>query len=288
MELNMSSDSDITMAVRVALQEDIGGGDFTAMLVPADSCAKATVISREAAVLCGNLWLEQCFRELDPDVEICWLIQEGASVGPGQTLCEIQGNTRALLTAERTALNFLQTLSATATVTRRYVQAISGTKARIYDTRKTLPGLRTAQKHAVRVGGGFNHRMGLYAGILIKENHIAVAGGIPQALLAAEKIAPSDIPVQVEVESREELEAAISAGAKLILLDNFTVVQMREAVRFTARRAELEASGGITLANLREVAQTGVDRISIGSITKDVKAVDLSMRIAWGRSPVAK
>lgn len=275
----MRPDFDVTTGVRAALQEDIGSGDLTAMLVPLEARAQATVISREAAVLCGRPWFDQCFHELDADAVVCWLANEGELVAPGQTLCEIRGNARALLTAERTALNFLQTLSATATATRRYAEAITGTKARIYDTRKTLPGLRAAQKYAVRVGGGLNHRLGLYAGILIKENHIAVAGGIAQALRAADATAPPRIWIQIEVEDREELEAALAAGAKLILLDNFSVEQMREAVALTAGRAELEASGGITLTNLREVAETGVDRISIGCITKDVKAVDLSMRV---------
>lgn len=276
-----SFESGISTLVRAALQEDIGACDFTAMLVPADCEAHATVISREAAVLCGIPWFEQCFRELDADIDIQWRVKEGVEASPGDTLCEIRGNARALLTAERAALNFLQTLSATASATRRYVAAVAGTEARIYDTRKTLPGLRVAQKYAVRVGGGHNHRMGLYAGILIKENHIAVAGGIAQALRAAEAIAPVGIPLQIEVENCAELDAALAAGATLILLDNFSVEQMRQAVEITAGRAELEASGGITLGNLREVAETGVDRISIGSITKDVKAIDLSMRIGW-------
>lgn len=276
-----SFESGISTSVRAALQEDIGACDFTALLVPADRRAHATVISRESAVLCGIPWFELCFRELDADIDIQWRVKEGVEVSPGDTLCEIRGNARALLTAERAALNFLQTLSATASATRRYVAMVAGTGARIYDTRKTLPGLRVAQKYAVRIGGGHNHRMGLYAGVLIKENHIAVAGGIAQALRTAEAIAPVDIPLQIEVENRAELDAALAAGAKLILLDNFGVEQMRQAVEITARRAELEASGGITLGNLREVAETGVDRISIGSITKDVKAIDLSMRIGW-------
>lgn len=281
----MTNDGDFELltsaCVRAALEEDIGGADYTAMLVPAERQAQAIVISREAAVVCGGAWFEQCFRELDAAVQIRWRAKEGEEVAPGDVVCEIRGNARALLTAERTALNFLQTLSATATATRRYVAMVAGTRARIYDTRKTLPGLRLAQKYAVRVGGGHNHRMGLYAGVLIKENHIAVAGGIPQALSAAAEIAPAEIPLQIEVEDRAELEAALAAGAKLILLDNFSVEQMRHAVAITAGRAELEASGGITLDNVREVAESGVDRISIGSITKDVKAIDLSMRTAW-------
>lgn len=278
---NVADGLGIAAAVVSALQEDIGCGDFTALLLPVESLARAVVTSRQAAVLCGRQWFEECFRVLDSAVEVRWLAEEGEQVLAGRQLCEITGNARAMLTAERTALNFLQTLSATATAARQYVAAIAGTRARIFDTRKTLPGLRTAQKYAVRVGGGFNHRMGLYAGILIKENHIAVAGGIAKALRAAEAIAPSGIYVQIEVENREELEEALGAGARLILLDNFSIEQMREAVTITNGRAELEASGGITLANLREVAETGVDRISIGCVTKDVKAVDLSMRIIW-------
>lgn len=275
----MTTTSDILSTVRGALLEDIGTCDFTALLVPADCPATATVISRDDAILCGGPWFEQCFRELDGGAKIRWLVSEGAVVAAGQTLCEIHCNARAMLTAERTALNFLQTLSATATAAHRYALLVAGTSARIYDTRKTLPGLRAAQKYAVRIGGGCNHREGLYAGILIKENHIAMAGGIVSALLAAETIAPPGMPIQVEVENLAELETAIAGGAKLILLDNFTVEQMRKAVAITAGRAVLEASGGITLANLREVAETGVNRISIGSLTKDIKAVDLSMRI---------
>lgn len=277
----MNHELNIIASVRAALEEDIGSGDYTAMLVPDDCNAHATVISRDAAVLCGGPWFSKCFSELDPLVEIRWFAKDGELVSPGQTLCELRGRARALLSAERTAINFLQTLSATATATQRYVAMVAGTGARIYDTRKTLPGLRVSQKYAVRVGGGFNHRMGLYAGILIKENHIAVAGGIPQALRAAQAIAPADILLQIEVEDLAELETALAAGAKLILLDNFTTEQIREAVAITLGRAELEASGGITLDNLYEVAKTGVDRISIGSLTKDVKAVDLSMRIDW-------
>lgn len=275
----MTTTPDILPTVRGALAEDIGACDFTALLIPADRMATATVISRDEAVLCGGPWFEQCFRELDGDAKIRWLVGEGASVAAGQVLCEVHCKARAMLTAERTALNFLQTLSATATATQRYELAVAGTSARIFDTRKTLPGLRAAQKYAVRMGGGCNHRAGLYAGILIKENHIAMAGGIVPALRAAEAIAPPDMPIQVEVENLEELGTALAGGAKLILLDNFTVEQMRQAVAINAGVAVLEASGGITLANLRDVAGTGVDRISIGSLTKDIKAVDLSMRI---------
>lgn len=275
----MTTIPDVLPTVRTALLEDIGECDYTALLIPAGRLATATVISRDDAVLCGGPWFEQCFRELDRATEIRWLVGEGAKVAGGQALCTIHCNARAMLTAERTALNFLQTLSATATAVHRYEVAVEGTSARIYDTRKTLPGLRTAQKYAVRVGGGCNHRAGLYEGILIKENHIAIAGGVGQALRDAEAFAPENMPVQVEVENLDELEAAIAGGAKLILLDNFTIEQMHRAVAITGSRAILEASGGITLTNLREVAETGVSRISIGSLTKDIKAVDLSMFI---------
>ena len=269
----------IARNVETALAEDIGAGDLTAGLIPAGATARATVISREAAVLCGTAWFEACFRRLDPEVQIQWLAQDGASVAPNQTLCEIAGKARALHSAERPALNFLQTLSATATATRRYVDAISGTGAVIMDTRKTLPGLRQAQKYAVRVGGGENQRTGLFDGILIKENHILAAGGITAVLAQAHRAAPAGVTVQIEVENQDELEQALAAGAKLILLDNFSLAGMRQAVLTTARRAALEASGGITLESVRAIAETGVDRISIGSLTKDIQAVDLSMRV---------
>lgn len=264
--------------VETALAEDIGSGDLTAQLIPAAHAARATVISREAAVLCGTAWFEACFRKLDPNVAIAWFARDGDAVAPGQKLVEISGNARAMLTAERPALNFLQTLSATATLARRYAEAVSGTGARIMDTRKTLPGLRLAQKYAVKCGGGENQRTGLYDGILIKENHIMAAGGIRQALEQAAKIAPPGVSIQIEVESLEELEQALQAGAKLILLDNFDPETMRAAVKLAGSRAELEASGGITLETVRAFAETGVQRISIGSLTKDVRAVDLSMR----------
>jgi nicotinate-nucleotide pyrophosphorylase (carboxylating) len=265
--------------VRAALEEDMGGGDLTAQLIAEQSQAHATVITREAAVLCGTLWFEECFLTLDPDCKITWKVQEGALVEANQTLCEIHGNARAMLTAERPALNFLQTLSAVATLTRRYVEAASGTQARIMDTRKTLPGLRMAQKHAVQVGGGHNQRIGLFDGVLIKENHIAAAGGIGKVLEHAFQITPPGLSIQIEVETLAQLDEALNAGARLILLDNFSMADMRLAVGHAAKRAELEASGGITLENVRLVAETGVDRISIGALTKDVKAVDLSMRI---------
>ena len=264
--------------VAAALAEDIGSGDWTAQLIAADSHATASVICRDDAVVCGAPWFDACFRKLDPGSQIEWAVAEGSKVSPGQLLCTVRGTARALLTAERTALNFLQLLSAVATATRRYVDAIAGTRAKIVDTRKTLPGLRIAEKFAVRIGGGANHRIGLYDAILIKENHIAAAGGIEAALLEAARIAPAGVWTQIEVENLVQLRRAISAGAKMILLDNMTLAQMRKAVGIAAGRAELEASGGITLAKVRAVAETGVDRISIGSLTKDIKAIDLSMR----------
>jgi nicotinate-nucleotide pyrophosphorylase (carboxylating) len=270
--------TEIERAVAGALAEDIGSGDLTALLTPAGATAKSAVICRTDAVLCGHPWFEACFRRLDPGVRITWLVKEGTSVPPRSRVCELAGDARALLTGERTALNFLQTLSAVATATRRYVDAVKGTRAAIVDTRKTLPGLRIAQKYAVRCGGGVNHRLGLYDGILIKENHIAAGGGVTRALEAARRIAPEGVWIQVEVESLDQLEEALRAGATMILLDNMTPATMREAVRVCAGRAQLEASGGITLDTVRAIAETSVDQISIDSLTKDVKAVDLSMR----------
>jgi nicotinate-nucleotide pyrophosphorylase (carboxylating) len=264
--------------VRAALAEDVGGGDLTAGLISADTMAGATIITRGDAVLCGAAWAERCFRQLDPQCEIQWQAADGERLNAGQALCTLRGRARALLTGERTALNFLQLLSGVATLTRRYVDAVAGTRAKILDTRKTLPGLRIAQKYAVLSGGGCNHRMGLYDAVLIKENHIAAAGGVAAAMQAALASAPPGVWIQVEVETLDQLRIAIGAGAKLILLDNMNTAQMREAVKIAAGRAELEASGGITLDNVREIALTGVDRISIGGLTKDVKAIDLSMR----------
>ncbi len=264
--------------VRAAMDEDVRGGDLTARLIPAQAVGYASVITREAAVLCGVAWFDACFQFVDPAIDIHWLVQEGESLSAGQTICEIRGSARSLLTAERAALNFLQTLSATATQTRRYVDEVAGTRAKILDTRKTLPGLRIAQKYAVRVGGGCNQRIGLFDGILIKENHILAAGGIRQALLQAFSLASSGVTIQVEVETLDELRVALDAGAQLILLDNFDLAGMRAAVALTNGRAELEASGGVSLATVRAIAETGVDRISIGGLTKDLKAIDLSMR----------
>lgn len=252
--------------------------DYTAQLIPRDKIGHATVITRQNAILCGTAWLDACFTMLDPDCKITWHARDGDAVTEGMVLCEIEGKSRSMLTAERSALNFLQTLSATATVTRKYVETIKSTQARIYDTRKTLPGLRVAQKYAVKVGGGENQRLALFDGVLIKENHIIAAGGIAQVLEEARRITPAGISIQIEVESLKELEEALHAGASLILLDNFTPLMMREAVAMSGDRAELEASGGVNLATVREIAETGVQRISIGTLTKDIQAIDLSMR----------
>lgn len=269
---------DIQRTVAASLAEDVGTGDLTARLIPAGVNARGRVITREAAVICGTAWFDAAFDALDPSSAVLWHVKDGDKVEPGQTLCDVMASARVLLTAERAALNFLQLLSGTATITRRFVDAIAGTRARIVDTRKTLPGLRLAQKYAVSVGGGTNHRIGLYDGILIKENHIIAAGGITAALSAARAIAPSNVFIQVEVETLAQLEEALGAGATMILLDNMTLDQMREAVTVTAGRAELEASGGVNLERVRAIAETGVDRISIGSLTKDVRAIDLSLR----------
>lgn len=270
-------DDVIARQVADALAEDIGSGDVTALLVPAARAATAHIVSRENAVLCGIAWFEACFRQLDPAMKIVWQAADGDRIQPGQRLCSITGNARAMLTAERSALNFLQTLSATATLTRQYADAIDGTVAVVMDTRKTLPGLRLAQKYAVIMGGGANQRIGLFDGILIKENHIMAAGGIRQVLAAA-KALEARVPIQIEVESLDELNIALDAGAGLILLDNFDLAQLREAVHLASGRAVLEASGGITLGTIRPVAETGVDRISVGALTKDIRATDLSMR----------
>lgn len=264
--------------VEAAIAEDVGDGDWTGLLVPADKMAHARVIVREPAVLCGTPWFDAVMRTIDARLQIRWLQQEGALMAADAVVCEIDGPARSLLTAERPALNFLQMLSGVATATRRYADLVSGTRARVLDTRKTLPGLRLAQKYAVKVGGGDNQRLALYDGILIKENHIAAAGGITAALRAAEAL-KSGVPVQVEVESLVELEEALAAGAVSILLDNFTEPMMREAVRLNAGRAVLEVSGGVNANTIRRFAETGVDRISVGALTKDVRATDYSLRI---------
>jgi nicotinate-nucleotide pyrophosphorylase (carboxylating) len=264
--------------ILAALLEDIGSGDLTGKLVPDDTRVTARVIVREAAVLCGAPWFEGVMLAVDQDTDIAWQFAEGDLMPANSTVCTITANPRALLTAERAALNFLQLLSGVATATRRYVDVIAGTSAAILDTRKTLPGLRQAQKYAVRVGGGKNQRMALYDGILIKENHIAAAGGVTPALTAAASL-NAGAPVQIEVETIAQLEEALAAGVKSVLLDNFDLGMMREAVQVNAGRALLEASGGINLDTVRAIAETGVDRISIGSLTKDVHATDYSLRI---------
>ena len=277
----MDLNSEISNNVAKSLSEDIGEDDLTALLIKSEVSAVATVICREKSILCGTQWFDTCFKKLSPQTEIHWFAEEGDVILAGQELCKIKGNARSLLTAERSALNFLQTLSAIATQTKSYVDEVLGTGALIVDTRKTLPGLRLAQKYAVRCGGGLNHRLGLYDGILIKENHIMSAGGIESALKTAELIAPKGLIIQIEVETRDELFKALNAGARMILLDNFSLEDLSYAVALTAdltnKEALLEASGGITLKNVKKIAETGVDRISIGSITKHVRAIDFSM-----------
>ncbi len=269
---------EIQRNVAEALAEDIGSGDLTARLVSADSMAVGQVITREAAILCGCAWFEASFFSLDPTCEIKWFARDGDLLSSGQTICEITTRARTLLTAERTALNFLQLLSGTATLTSRYVKAIQGTASRIVDTRKTLPGLRLAQKYAVAIGGGYNHRVGLYDGVLIKENHILAAGGIAQVMDNAREITPEHVFIEIEVETLVELKEALEAGARMILLDNMDLQTMAKAVELTAGRAELEASGGVNLETIRAIAETGVDRISVGGLTKNVSAIDLSLR----------
>lgn len=282
MEPSVQLAAEIERNVLVALAEDIGSGDLTSLLTGHDRRSLGTVVSREDAVLAGSSWFEACFLRLDPQASIRWSVKDGESVVTGQVLCTIEANTRALLTAERAALNFLQLLSATATLTRRYVDAVSDTRAKIVDTRKTLPGLRLAQKYAVRCGGGTNHRLGLYDGILIKENHIMAAGSITAALAQAKAIGRGDVFTQIEVETLEQLAEALDAGATMILLDNMDLSQMRQAVGLTAGRAELEASGGVRLETVLAIAETGVNRISVGSLTKNVRAIDLSLRHSEG------
>ena len=269
--------------VRDALMEDIGRGDWTAMLVPPGRRVRAQVQAKEAAVMCGRLWFDACMHSLDPSAEVDWQVSEGQCVAAGSRVCQIDGDARALLGAERPALNFLQMLSAVATVTRQYVEAIRGASPAqrsciVLDTRKTLPGLRQAQKYAVRVGGGHNQRLALWDGILIKENHIAAAGGIPAALAAARAL-NAGVEIQIEVESLVELAQALDAGATSVLIDDFSRDDMRRAVVMAGGRALLEVSGGVDLASVREIAATGVDRISIGKLTKDIRAIDLSMRV---------
>ncbi len=271
--------SQVLLDVARALQEDLGSGDLTAGLIDPTRRARARVLARESAVICGAPWATAALRALDPAARITWHVQEGQRCTADQVVLEVEGSARALLSAERTALNFLQLLSAVATKTRTYVDAVAGTKAHIVDTRKTLPGLRMAQKYAVRMGGGTNHRIGLFDAVLIKENHIAAAGGVTAVLRATEKVAAQAQFIEIEVETLAQLTEALEAGARMVLLDNMDVATLHEAVRINAGRAILEISGGVTLDGLRALAETGVDRISIGALTKDVKATDFSMRM---------
>lgn len=279
--------SDITLAdltaeietnVRKALTEDVGAGDITAQLIPAERLASASVITREAAVISGTAWVDAVFRQLDSRVAVHWQVADGEQVAADRVLFHLEGPARSLLTGERTALNFLQTLSGVATRCKHYAGLVEGTGVQLLDTRKTIPGLRLAQKYAVTCGGCHNHRVGLYDAFLIKENHIAACGGIAEAVQAARRIAPGK-PVEVEVESLDELEQALAAGADVVMLDELSLEDMRTAVVITAGRAKLEASGGISDETLRAVAETGVDFISIGALTKHVRAIDLSMRL---------
>ena len=267
----------IQLNIQQALQEDIGDGDITALLTPEDEQATATIISREDMILAGQPWVNALIAAFDPSVQITWLKNDGDLVLANDTIFKLAGSARSLLTVERPALNFVQTLSAVATKTAEYVKQLDGLNTKLLDTRKTLPGLRIAQKYAVAIGGGQNHRLGLFDAFLIKENHIMAAGGIAQAIAKAHQIAPGK-PVEVEVETWAELDQALEAQADIVMLDNFSQQQMIDAVKHVAGRCKLEASGNITIANLREVATTGVDYISMGVLTKDVKAVDLSMR----------
>lgn len=277
-------DAEIERNVDTALAEDVGNIDLTAQLVPAGVLTRATVVARENAVLCGTSWFERCFAKLDSAISIAWSAADGDRVVPDQVLCHLDGPARALLTGERTALNFLQLLSGVATKASQYANAVAGTRAIVIDTRKTLPGLRRAQKYAVKCGGCGNHRLGLYDAILIKENHILAAGSIAAAMAAAKQVSDTTNGrckfIQVEVESLDELGQALKAGAKMILLDNMTLDQMRGAVALNAGRALLEASGNVNLDTVRSIAETGVDRISVGGLTKDARAIDLSMRFS--------
>lgn len=280
MDLRQHQDT-LFRTVQFALDEDIGSGDITAQLIPASQQAKARIISRERAIVAGTAWVNEVFRQLDPSVHVIWRVTDGQWVRPNQVLFELTGSARSLLTGERCALNFLQTLSGTATVCRDYADKVQGTGVKLLDTRKTLPGLRIAQKYAVHVGGCYNHRIGLYDAFLIKENHIMAAGGIAAAVQQAQRIAPGK-PIEVEVETEQQLDQAIDAGAHIIMLDNFSPSRMRDAVHHTRARqpqVKLEASGNITNTTLRPYAETGVDYISIGALTKDCKAIDLSMRL---------
>ncbi len=275
---------DLKLQVERALAEDIGFGDLTADLIPAERRGHAAIVTREAAVICGEPYVEATFAQIDSSVRVEWTIGEGAWAEAGQRLCVLRGPARALLTGERTALNFLQLLSATATVARRFAAAVAGTRCTVLDTRKTIPGLRTAQKYAVRIGGAQNHRIGLFDAILIKENHIVAAGGIAATVEAARSLHPG-APVEIEVETIDELREAIAAGADRALIDDFPLAQMREAVavnRAARNPLKIEASGGVGIEDVRAIAETGVDYVSVGGLTKHVRAIDLSMRFEWG------
>ena len=278
--MNDPDRDDIARGVRDALAEDVGSGDLTAALIPIEATARARIVVREKAVLCGCAWAEEAFRQLDPELSVEWHFTDGAQCAAGDTVCTLDGHARSLLTSERTALNFLQTLSATATLTAEYCSAVAGTNTQILDTRKTLPGLRTAQKYAVRCGGGSNHRVGLYDAVLIKENHVAASKSIRDAVARATQLSPSSF-IELEIESLDQLSEAFETGATRLLLDNFTPEMLRTAVELRdahpSHRKLLEASGGITLENIRAYAQTGVDMISIGALTKNVRAIDFSM-----------
>lgn len=274
--------TEITRMVADTLREDLGGEvdpsrDITANLIPVDSQGEATIITREHGIFCGQLWADEVFKQLGGEVDITWHVQDGDKVEPNQTLCTLRGPSRILLTGERNAMNFIQTLSGCATTVAAYAKQLEGTGCRLLDTRKTIPGLRSALKYAVTCGGGFNHRIGVFDAYLIKENHIIACGGIRQAIETARQLAPGK-PVEVETESLDELQQAIDAGADIIMLDNFTTDMMRDAVKLNAGRAALENSGNITLDTIREYAETGVDYISVGALTKHLKALDLSMR----------
>lgn len=273
----MFSEVLINQSVRIALTEDMGSGDITGLLVPAAQQAKAQIISRQPAVICGIAWATEVFNQIDPEVILNWQVQDGDGVIANQLLCVLSGNARSLLTGERTALNFLQTLSGTATVTRDFVMSLADTRAKILDTRKTIPGLRLAQKYAVTCGGGCNHRLGLYDAFLIKENHIMACGSITRAIKTAKQQQP-DYPVEIEVENLQELQEAIDAGADIIMLDNFDLPSLRAAVAMNQSKVKLEISGGVSKDNIRLIAETGVDYISVGALTKNIQAVDLSMR----------
>ncbi len=283
--MNDELKTEIETSVANALREDVGAGDLTAALVDADAVSGATVVARESMTIAGMDWFNEVFRQLDESIIVDWYVADGQQAEPDDVVCKLVGTSRAMLTGERTALNFLQTLSGTATTTAQFVAAVNGTQAKILDTRKTIPGLRLAQKYAVRCGGGRNHRVGLYDGILIKENHIKSAGGIANALAAVEGDDP-DVMVEIEVESLDELKAALDAGATRILLDNFSLGDTREAVALNAGygfvAAELEVSGNVDIDSVRELAETGVNYISIGALTKHVRAADLSMRFSIG------